>query len=106
MGLKRPHLGDGLKFKIIVLDRNGKVKDVREGVSESYVANYNKLCFICVTGNATELVDSDGSSKTIFNSDLPNIECDAPEGDDSYGIIVGTGSDPSLPGMYNLQSKI
>jgi len=95
-----------LDWEFIVRDKNGRVLARKKGKGDSYLKNYMVIHY-AVYGLAGEnAVDTSGNSVAIHKSDGDDIDLGAGEGDDTYGIILGTGSDPNSPGMYNLQSKI
>jgi len=95
-----------LEWEAIVKDRDGKVIARRKGKGDSYLKNYMVLHFALIGAGGENAVDTGGNTVAINKADCDDVYVDAGEGVDEYGIVVGTGTDDNLPGMYNLQSPI
>jgi len=89
-----------------IRDKEGRIIKKGKIKAKSWVTNFARLNFILLTGGSDNLVNTGGSTVGITVSDLANCSCLAPEGDDSYGVKVGTGTSEALPGNYNLESPI
>jgi hypothetical protein len=79
---------------------DGRVREQRIKKGESYVRQFLDLLLVQMQGitevSPLSLVDTLGLEKEIAQSSL-NFECAAATNIDSYGIVVGTGS--NLPGI-------
>jgi len=95
-----------LEWEAIVKDKDGKIIARRKGKGDSYLKNYMVLHFALIGLGGENAVDTGGNTVTINKADCSDVHVDAGEGVDEYGIVVGTGTDDNLPGMYNLQSPI
>ena len=102
---KLPKGIEGTSIELIVKDRNGKIlyHDVKE--SDSFVANYYRILaklLGCATGVLFEDVNGD-----MLEVVSPNkMDLSALAGDDSKGIVVGTGTTSPSPHDAHLVSKI
>jgi len=85
---------------------DGKVKKRKTMKSDSLVANFLRIVKVCLTNEAENVIDANGNLFTVSPSDLPSIKSDAPEGDDKFGILLGTGTTEVSPNDYALESKI
>lgn len=91
-----------------VRDRDGNVVYSRRQKIRSWVGSmaallwgmfYNNTFALITTSNGTAVVNN----TTPISSLLP---VNASAGTDSYGILIGSGTNPVSPDNYNLQSKI
>jgi len=111
----------------VVVELDGR--EVYRGESKSFVQNFGKILFAILNGtggvplNYTGSVSSatvqkpDGSTATV-HGEYYTTKTDAQSGggtamgfnaragEDAWGILVGSGSDPESPTQYNLKSKI
>jgi hypothetical protein len=103
----------------LIVERDGR--QIHRGVSKSFLVNLAKILLVAnsasvgatTTGTAT---DTSGASKTVIGEYsfsgtyiwLGGVLFGAygPNDDDSFGIIVGSGSTPVSPTDYALASKI
>jgi len=125
-----------LRFEVVVetkvVSKDGRVISVRRFKSRSFVSNFLKFLFeIYRAGQTTTkttsvgtaylspsvdtLTDVNGVARNILTGfDLSGdvtpsysvCSVDAPETDDSYGIVVGTGTTAVTMNDVNLESKI
>ncbi len=106
-GISKSECGEIL---IEVRDKNGKVIVKRKEKINSFLYNYYSIARVwAVKGIATILKDTSGNNTPTINSwNIQNSAgANAPEGDDSYGIVVGSGSTPvDVQNDYNLANKI
>ena len=94
------------EVEYIIRDKNGKIKKKHKEKSDSLLANFLRIVRTCLTGATESLIDRNGNSLTLYNTDLPNIRVDAPEENDDYGVLAGKGTTEVYPGDYNLSSPI
>jgi len=106
--------------EVTVWDRDGKVVQRGRQEMRSFINNFLKILealFRAGQGSATSttLTDTSGSSKTVYAewyTDAATLgggtpmACNASSGDDSYGIVVGSGTVPLALDQYSLASKI
>jgi len=112
-------------YEVEVKDKNGKLLAKHKGESKSLLRNFI-ACLRAITigtpppspgtGGATDTVlDVTGTEQTIWGGWRTDtigrgggnpMMVNAPDDDDSYGIIVGTGSTAVTPENYSLASKI
>ena len=97
---------ENFEWEVIVKDKNGKVIARKKGKGDSYLKNHIGFLYILYTNGSYGLVATDGYILDTAPTDLDSITVIASEGEDNHGIILGTGSNPNTPEMYNLQSKI
>ena len=117
-----------LKYKIIVKDKDGKTIKEYERDARSFVKNFLTALYGSLIEQYISLVDVNGN--TISNTGIIGTWSDwcnygpwcnggsmtvrslgilllnAPEGDDTYGIVVGTGTTPVTPDDYKLEQQI
>jgi hypothetical protein len=102
----------------LIIEKDRKV--VYKGISKSFVLNFAKLLgamfSATATGTAvsTTVTGKDGAPKTVYSEwygaswqggGTP-MAANAPDNDDSFGIIVGSGTTPVSTSNYNLASMI
>jgi len=110
--------------EVTVWDRDGKVVQRGRQEMRSFINNFLKILealFRAGQGSATTttLTDTGGSSKTVYvewyspgvgsGIDYAGgtpMACNASSGDDSYGIVVGSGTVSLALDQYSLASKI
>lgn len=117
-----------LSYRIELYDKDGGLLWSDERESRSLLLNFAKAlygCFKAAGGESLDtsglqmsasIVDQDGATKTIATLWYAStavaggggvvMAMGAPSGDDSYGIIVGSGSTPVSYSDYRLASKI
>lgn len=107
-------------LEVIVRDKDGKVVKRGRHRAHSFVNNFLKMIEGCLftpgKGNAvtTTIVRPDGTNATVYlerygsygGSGGTPMACKAPDNDDSYGIIAGSGTTPFNLNQYALSSKI
>ncbi|RLE87271.1 MAG: hypothetical protein DRJ67_05130 [Thermoprotei archaeon] len=82
-------------------------RKILEREAHSFVENFFRILRTMLTSLDEEVVATDGGSTSITDTqDLGSIRVTAVGGDDSYGIVVGSGTTPPTPGDYTLESKI
>lgn len=100
------------KLRITIIGKDGKVKERRALSSNSFVKN----AMIMIRFGLFAYENTSTYVKAVDGSDV-NINCGgyyamyagdaaAPEGDDSYGIFVGTGTTSPTPDDYAPESKV
>ena len=96
----------GVFYKVEVYDKDGKLIEEKSGKGESILGNWVELLPSIIDGSTWTPNDINGNSCIISNIALNNCHGRAPAGDDSYGIVVGTGTTPVDINDHNLASKI
>jgi len=82
-------------------------RKILEREAHSFVVNFFKILRTILADLEETGVGVDGSSVAIHDTDdLGLYRVIAEGGDDSYGIVVGTGTTPPTPDDYTLESKI
>jgi len=87
-----------ITYKISLLNSSREVVKEIEGEAKSLVKNHYLAFYIALTGTAVSLKDVNGASFTPLVSysrsyeppKLGPVDIKAPEGDSSYGILIGT----------------
>jgi len=118
-----------VEYEIEVRDRHGRLIEKREGESRSLLRNFIAALRAMLKGTPDtaasalnscgaedKVIDVNGSEKTIYGgyicaSDAGKgmgwvMAANAPDDDDSYGIVVGKGTATVAPDNYNLDDKI
>lgn len=107
-----------LWIDIRVMDRNGNIVKRISRKSDSFVANFARILRGLAVGNCTtatgvqssttvkDLNGNNASACTGSGSGLRPINLNAGAGDDSYGIVVGSGTDPVSYDDYKMSNKI
>ena len=97
-------------YEVEVYDKNGKLVDKKEGKGDSVLDNWINLMRMLRDPESWSyqwgFFDVGGTERHISNFNFSQSSMKAPEEDDSYGIIVGTGTTPVSLEDYNLASKI
>jgi hypothetical protein len=103
----------------LIIERDGR--EVYRGISKSFLKNFGLVLAGMLkndgSGSTTKTVavtDVTGASKNVVveinhgpaTYTMKTMSMMAGDNDDSYGIIVGSGSDPVSPTDYKLASKI
>jgi len=111
------------KYRLVLRDKNGKVLMKLERESRSFTKNFAEIIrglFYSRTSNTTaNVVDTNGTSQTPYVACLVScppaiperryggtrpLGVNAPEGNVSYGIVVGKGTTPPSPTDYKLEA--
>ena len=99
--------------EIIHRDRNGRIKRYIRQPSRSFVANFLKILYAYAYGRAGQaccnITDVNGNSHAFipgFDSGAPILALNAHDGEDSYGIWVGSGTTSPSPDDTSLENKI
>ena len=125
-----------LKYKIVVKNKDGEViKEIEEAPAKSFVKNFLSILRGAFVGSGATVTDVEGNSvSATIGVNWDNGWCNsgqiwcnsgrrwcnggtlyvhtnmlwinAPEGDDTYGIVVGTGDTAVTPDDYKLASQI
>jgi len=82
--------------KFIIYDKYGRVKRRGEVISNSWTENYTRLQKILFVHQTVQLYDKDGSGQPVYTDYLDDINVKAPEGSDTYGIIVGDSTQTDI----------
>jgi len=100
-------------IEIEVTDENGRLLERRREESHSWVGNFVKALFGTLYTHLRSQVTSvklvDGTEKAFPNLNIqtePYMKLKAAEGDDTHGVVVGSGDTPVSIDDYNLASKI
>jgi hypothetical protein len=103
----------------LIVERDGK--KVYRGISKSFLRNFGLVLAGMLkndgsgsTAKTVAVTDVTGASKNVVveinhgptTYTMKTMSMMAGDNDDSYGIIVGSGSDPVSPTDYKLASKI
>ncbi len=106
-GLEKREVGEII---IEVRDKDGNLVVKRKEKMNSFLYNYYNIARVwAFKGTPTILKDTSGNNTSTINTwNIENSKgADAPEGDDSFGIVVGSGSTPvNVQNDYNLANKI
>jgi len=115
----KPNLS--VEYEITVRDKNGKVIEHRREESKSLVKNFLLLLNAAFRISTSSVVDTGGTAQNAGARYYWSRWCNAAygtvagyggwsalagEGDDTFGIVVGTGNTPVTADDYNLESKI
>ena len=120
-----------LKYKIVIKNKDGEIIKEYEKDARSFVKNFLMALYSSLINGTVSLVDVNGNTITntgiigVWSNNWCNsgraswcnggtmklgcagyLELNAPEGNDSYGIVVGTGATPVSPDDYKLEQKI
>ena len=110
-----------LPFKVMVelevTDKNGRIVKKHRQMSHSFLRQWLQFlrCQTSITytgsGISVNVVDETGAVRVYPRSwsedfDYEALICNAPAGDNSYGIVVGTSDTPNTINTYCLGSKI
>jgi len=89
-------------------DKNGKVLKKLRFKSKSWVKNMAILLSGALSNTSFTLVDQSGNNANVpNNTDVVSVfKTNAPAGEDRYGILVGSGTNPVSPNDYKLYNKI
>ena len=116
---KKPNLS--VEYEITVRDKNGKVIEHRREESKSLVKNFLLLLNAGFRISTSSVVDTGGTARNTgagygwhrwYHGSYSSIDgyggwsALAGAGDDTFGIVVGTGDTPVTADDYNLASKI
>jgi len=109
-------------IKTEIRDRKGRIVKVQEFESKSFLLNYAKLLGALFDHRSETVVRYDGGAYDVYGGipytswtdttygQVESIECyykvNAPDNDDSYGILVGRGTTPISVEDYALADKI
>jgi hypothetical protein len=99
----------------LIIERDGK--EVYRGISKSFLKNFGIVLAGMLknsgdgsTDKTVTVTDTTGASGNVtveaYYGPFKVMSMGADDNDDSYGIIVGSGSDPVSPSDYALASKI
>ena len=102
----------------LIVERDGK--EVYRGISKSFLKNFGLVLAGMLknngdgtTGKTISVIDMTGTTKSVlvevYHATIATFKVMgmmAGDNDDSYGILVGSGSDPVSPDNYKLVSKI
>lgn len=107
-----------LMLEIKVIDKNGNIIKIHKQHSHSFVENFLLLQaniwsnsygnysynynFIDISGTSTNLNNNTSGITSFSQFEAMN----APQNNNSYGIVVGTGTTPPTPSDYKLESQI
>ena len=95
-----------LLYEVEVYDKDGKLIDKKRGKGDSVLSNWINL-FVAIRGGYTyDFKNTDGNDVSINTLDFVSSSMKAPAGDDTFGIIVGTATDPVTMADFNLYGKI
>lgn len=110
-----------LELEIKVFDKNGKVIKKKRFKCKSFLLNFARFLHAVLAGTTDTVVDTSGISRSVtgvkdegtINFDHYLSEFDVQffiatgaEGDDSLGLVVGSGTTAVSPSDYALESQI
>ncbi len=82
-------------------------KKILERESRSFVKNFMEILRGMLAGADITIVDQAGNSRTIsYSVSINNFRVNADAADDTFGIVVGTGTTSPTPDDYTLEAKI
>jgi len=94
-----------LWYTVTVRDRYGKRISRERRRSKSFLKQWNQLVYVQFSQQgAYNITDTGGTARSI-GYDGTNFYMDAIQGDDSHGIMVGTGNTPVDISDYALEAK-
>ena len=101
-------------LEIMVKDRDGRVVKYGRHEMKSFLNNFLKFLEAFMRSNGTgsvTITDTGGTSRTVYGTHYggtyhSQMGGAAPDNDDSYGIIVGSGTTTVNLNQYALASKI
>jgi len=103
------HNNIDIRLTITIKDKDGKIIKYHKQHSHSFVANFlNSLAesFAQVTisnnNNIFSCVLTNGSSDYVWS----NFSVNGPNGNDTYGIVIGTGTKTPTPSDFKLGNQI
>lgn len=109
--MRKAH-GFGIEYEIVVRDKDGKVVGTRRG-RNSLLQNFALLWFQYAMGYSAGLTivsgtDTTGASLGMYTdyAHSSSLSCLAGAGVDTYGIMVGSGTNAVSPTDYALQTQI
>jgi hypothetical protein len=103
-----------LEYELEVRDKNGKLISRKKGESHSFVKNFIQILRALLGGTSVSINDTGGASRTFrgawshLASSWTENPCNAnaPAGNDTYGIQVGSSDAVFSKDNYSLGSKI
>ena len=100
----------GVFYKIEVYDKDGKLIEEKSGKGDSILYNWTRIFEVLRNppdyNNKFKFVRTDGNVVTPDQIVASGCSMLAPSGNDSYGIVVGSGSTAVDLGDFDLASKI
>jgi len=93
-------------YEIEVYDDKGNLIEKKSGKGDSILGNWVNLYMAIRAGQEYNFQDTGGTNRYISNMAFNNCGMLAPAGNDSYGILVGTGTTSVSMNDYALASKI
>jgi len=93
-------------YEIIVEDKDGNIIKREKRKGHSVLGNWIKIFESIRSGTTFTPNDTSGSACTISQIVFSGCDMYAPAGDDSYGLVVGTGTTSVDINDHNLASKI
>jgi hypothetical protein len=110
-----------LDMEYVVRDKDGKEVLRRQEYGDSFVANFIKILFCACgrhfapdTGSVMTLTDTTNTARTGDEDNAPTtnmsltqlFDCNATSGDDSHGLLVGTGTTATDIDDYALDTVV
>jgi len=109
-----------INLKTVIKDRNGKIISEHEQKCNTFVKNFLLLLNAAFRYSYSTVVDTGGTARNAGAEYCYHVYAfssytvcgsggwtpSAGEGDDTFGIVVGTGNTPVTADDYNLASKI
>jgi len=89
-----------------IRDKHGRLIEKKKLKSRTWTKNFMELMRVLFGESTSELVDTSGNPHGVSPSDLGSITAKAPEGNDSYGVLVGSSNTAPDKTSYALNSKI
>jgi len=96
-------------IEVLVFDKEGRVVQQGRHPMRSFLNNFLKFFEAFSKSDGVSITDTGGTARTIYGSGVgyqSRLGGLAPDNDDSYGILVGSGTTPVDLTQIRLASKI
>lgn len=95
-----------VELHLEVRDKYGRLIKKRKVKSKSLVANFMKLINIRMHNKTETLKDTGGTEHSVAPGDVTLCEVEAPEGNDTFGILIGMDMTSPTANDYKLWNQI
>lgn len=98
-----------LHMQFIIRNDKGKVRYKKTMQCHSFVDNFLKLIYLCMSKNNVSLQNTANGTEnyvSAYNVGSYYLECDAASTNTNYGVIVGTGTTAPTISDYSVETKI
>lgn len=96
---------EGLYYRVVVTDKEGKVLHEEAGPSKSFVQQWNQLTNVQAKGTASTITDTGGVGRSISPYSVTH-KIQAAAGVTTYGLRVGKGSTAVAITDYALETPV